>query len=90
MIDMDELLSLAVDENASDVHLAVGIPPKFRIHGQLKEVDVPPLSATDAAESIGMTMNERQKAILKEGYKYCGVIYQPDGTPRLAYQWCKN
>ncbi|HAN41810.1 MAG TPA: N-acetyltransferase [Sphaerochaeta sp.] len=31
-----------------------------------------------------------QKAILKEGYKYCGVIYQPDGTPRLAYQWCKN
>ena len=66
MIDMDELLSLAVDENASDVHLAVGIPPKFRIHGQLKEVDVPPLSATDAAESIGMTMNERQKAILKD------------------------
>ena len=66
MIDMDELLSLAVDENASDVHLAVGIPPKFRIHGQLKEVDVPPLSASDAAESIGMTMNERQKAILKD------------------------
>ena len=66
MIDMDELLSLAVDENASDVHLAVGIPPKFRIHGQLKEVDVPPLSANDAAESIGMTMNERQKAILKD------------------------
>ena len=66
MIDMDELLSLAVDENASDVHLAVGIPPKFRIHGQLKEVDVPPLTATDAAESIGMTMNERQKAILKD------------------------
>ncbi len=66
MVDMDELLSLAVDENASDIHLAVGIPPKFRIHGQLKEVDVPPLTASDCAESIGMTMNERQKAILKD------------------------
>ena len=44
MIDMDELLSLAVDENASDIHLAVGIPPKFRINGGLQEVDVPPLS----------------------------------------------
>ena len=66
MIDMDELLSLAVDENASDIHLAVGIPPKFRINGGLQEVDVPPLSASEAAESIGMTMNERQKAILKD------------------------
>ena len=66
MIDMDELLSLAVDENASDVHLAVGIPPKFRINGALQEVDVPPLSSSEAAESIGMTMNERQKAILKD------------------------
>ena len=66
MIDMDELLSLAVDQNASDIHLAVGIPPKFRIAGKLVDVNVPPLSATDAAESIGMTMNERQKAILKD------------------------
>ena len=66
MIDMDELLSLAVDENASDIHLAVGIPPKFRINGALQEVDVPPLTSQEAADSIGMTMNERQKAILKD------------------------
>ena len=66
MIDMNELLAMAIEQNASDVHLAVGIPPKFRINGALKEVDVPPLTALDAAESIGMTMNERQKAILKD------------------------
>ncbi|MCI6914701.1 MAG: type IV pilus twitching motility protein PilT [Lachnospiraceae bacterium] len=82
-IDMDELLSLAVDENASDIHLAVGIPPKFRINGALNDVDVPPLSAADAAESIGMTMNERQKAILKDRGE-CDFAYQlPDEKARF-------
>ena len=66
MIDMNELLAMAIEQNASDVHLAVGIPPKFRINGALKEVDVPPLTIESCAESIGMTMNERQKAILKD------------------------
>ena len=66
MIDMDELLSMAIEKNASDIHIATGIPPKLRINGQLIDVDVPPLSALDAAESIGMTMNDRHKAILKD------------------------
>ena len=83
MIDMDELLSLAVDENASDVHLAVGIPPKFRINGGLQEVDVPPLTAAEAAESIGMTMNERQKAILKDRGE-CDFAYSVGDKGRFS------
>lgn len=27
-----------------------------------------------------------QKTILKNGFKYCGVVKRPDGTDRLAYQ----
>lgn len=27
-----------------------------------------------------------QKTILKNGFKYCGIIKKPDGTSRLAYQ----
>lgn len=27
-----------------------------------------------------------QKTILKNGFKYCGIIVRPDGTERLAYQ----
>ena len=29
MIDMKELLAFAVEQNASDIHIAVGIPPKL-------------------------------------------------------------
>ena len=75
MIDMDELLSMAIEKNASDIHIATGIPPKLRINGQLIDVDVPPLSALDAAESIGMTMNDRHKAILKDRGE-CDFAYQ--------------
>lgn len=31
-----------------------------------------------------------QKLIEKEAFEKCGTIYVKDGTPRIAYQWCKN
>ena len=66
MLDMKELLAFAVEQNASDVHIACGIPPKLRINGKLTEVEVPPLMPSDVAEAVGFTMHERHKAILKE------------------------
>jgi twitching motility protein PilT len=66
MLDMKELLAFAVEQNASDVHIACGIPPKLRIHGRLTEVEVDPLTPAEVAECIGSTMHDRHKAILKE------------------------
>lgn len=31
-----------------------------------------------------------QHVILKNGFKYCGIIYLEDGAPRLAYEWIKG
>lgn len=33
--DIDNLLDLAVEEKASDIHFTVGVPPVFRINGEL-------------------------------------------------------
>ena len=66
MLDMKELLAFSVEAKASDVHIAVGIPPKLRINGKLTEVEVPALSPADAAEAIGSTMKDRHKAILQD------------------------
>jgi twitching motility protein PilT len=82
MIDMNELLSMATEQNASDIHIAVGIPPKLRINGNLIDVDVPPLSPQEAAESIGMTMNERHKAILKDRGE-CDFAYSVPNAARF-------
>lgn len=31
-----------------------------------------------------------QNAVLREGFKYCGIVYVANHSPRLAYQWTKN
>lgn len=36
--NIDELLSLAAEQGASDIHIVVGAPPKFRINGELTPV----------------------------------------------------
>lgn len=38
-MDINELLKLAVDNGASDIHLTVGIPPIFRLDGLLVKLD---------------------------------------------------
>lgn len=30
-----------------------------------------------------------QLAVERCGFRRCGIIYEPDGTPRLAYDWLK-
>ncbi len=82
MINMNELLTMAAEQNASDIHLANGIPPKFRIHGSLIDVDTPPLDPQSVAETIASTMNERQKAILKDRGE-CDFAYQVPGGARF-------
>ena len=46
-IQIDDLLELAVQEGASDLHLAVGLPPVLRIHGSLAPLDAEPLTPDD-------------------------------------------
>jgi twitching motility protein PilT len=43
-MDITQLLTFAVKEGASDLHLASGEPPMLRIHGDIKRLDHPPLS----------------------------------------------
>ena len=51
-IQMDDLLELAVAEGASDLHLAVGLPPVLRIHGSLAPLDAEPLRPEDTERLV--------------------------------------
>ncbi len=56
-----ELLIMAKEEDASDLHLNVGIPPVLRINGKLKKLDLPELTPESTHEMIYSILNERQK-----------------------------
>jgi len=66
MLDMNELLAFAVENKASDIHFAAGIPPKLRINGKLVGLEMDPLNPAAVAEVLGSVMNDKQKKVLRE------------------------
>ncbi len=67
-IEMSDLLQLAVDEEASDLHLAVGSPPQLRIHGNLQPLDAPPLRPEDTERLMkSITSPDHQQRLREFG-----------------------
>lgn len=60
MVAVEQLLKLAKELGASDVHLTVGLPPRVRVHGDLMNLDFPKLLPNDAEILIRNIMNEHQ------------------------------
>jgi twitching motility protein PilT len=62
-MDMAEILKQVIDQDASDLHLAVGVPPMVRVDGHLLGMDYPVLSPIEARELIYsiLTQDQRQK-----------------------------
>lgn len=66
MITIEEILTVAKEVKASDVHITVGVPPKVRVHGELMNMNYPVLNKADSEAIIRTTLNERQAEILEE------------------------
>lgn len=60
MVTMNELLIIAKEKNASDVHITVGIPPIFRMNGHLEYMPYDRLLPKDTQELLVPIMNEEQ------------------------------
>mgnify|MGYP003574331715 FL=1 len=72
-MQVNELLGLMVERDASDLHIKVGRPPGLRIHGSLIPFeDVPPLTPEDTENFIHEITTDEQKAIFNsEGIGFC-------------------
>ena len=82
MINFKELVYRAVDEDASDLHLTVGMPPIFRIDGDLVNATTDVLRDEDTASVVRILANESQQEELKrEGQTDFAVTY--DGKIRM-------
>ena len=52
MFTVEQLLSIAKEKKASDVHVTVGLPPRVRINGELVDLDYPKLSPDEDRKSV--------------------------------------
>ncbi len=66
MVEMNELLQLVVDEGASDLHLEVGAAPVVRLHGEMTQLELPPLQPEDTERLIRSIANEKQLEQMRE------------------------
>jgi len=55
-----QLLRLAREKDASDVHLAVGAPPVLRVHGKLTPLDEPPVTPETFRAEMNSLLTEEQ------------------------------
>ncbi len=66
MITINDLLGISKENGASDLHITVGVPPKCRVNGQLKSVDLPKLTPKDTEAIISPILGESQRKTLEE------------------------
>ncbi|MBS1718499.1 MAG: type IV pilus twitching motility protein PilT [Armatimonadetes bacterium] len=57
---IDEILRMAVEKKASDIHLTVGLPPMIRLDGSLQPLPFQKLTAQDTKRLIFDTLNDEQ------------------------------
>lgn len=50
--DMHQLMQMAYDANASDIHIRVNRPPVFRVDGRMQAVDAPALEPKDTEHYV--------------------------------------
>jgi twitching motility protein PilT len=78
---LDHVLGAARQLGASDVHLKSGLPPVFRIKGDLRTLrDTPPLTAEVIGTFAVNLMNDRQRAHFEEHHDADLSYGTPDGV----------
>lgn len=82
MAEIDKLFKLMVAQNASDMHLSAGTAPYFRIHGEMVQLNHPPLESDAIQALIFEILNEKQKRGFVENWEL-DTSYQVPGTGRF-------
>lgn len=65
-MDIAQLLQFAYQQDASDLHISAGEPPMIRVHGDVKKVKVPALTAEQTHAMIYDIMNDSQRKVFEE------------------------
>jgi twitching motility protein PilT len=97
---LDRLLALAHDYDASDLHIIAGVPPAFRVNGEIILAESDVLLESDADEIAYRLMDEQQRAKFEREWELCislrhpiagrvrVTFYKRNGHPELSFRFC--
>jgi twitching motility protein PilT len=81
-MDITQLLTFGVEQNASDCHLSSGEPPMLRVNGDLRKLDLPALSKEEAHALVYDIMNDNQRKTFEESLE-CDFSFELGGLARF-------
>ena len=76
--DLIDLLVLATEKGASDLHLTAGAPPMMRVDGVIKPLTEEPLSPEDTRRLVIDTLKEGQRAKLENDWQLDFALHVGD------------
>ena len=65
-MDITELLSFAVQQNASDLHVTAGMPPLIRVDGDVRRIKLPAMEHKEVHSLVYEIMNDKQRKEYEE------------------------
>ncbi len=68
-MDITELLTFSVQQNASDLHISAGVPPMIRVDGDMRKIKVPALDHKQVHSLIYDIMNDKQRKDYEEFFE---------------------
>ena len=98
--NLDRLLSAAKEFDGSDLHLVVGVPPAFRVNGEIIIADEDALTEKDLTGIADSLLNEQQKKKFELEWELCisllhgvagrvrATFYRRNGHPEMSFRFC--
>jgi twitching motility protein PilT len=98
--NLDRLLSAAKEFDASDLHLVAGVPPAFRVNGEIIIADEDALSDEEITRMADNLLNDHQKKKFEQEWELCisllhkaagrvrATFYKRNGHPELSFRFC--
>jgi len=97
---LDKFLNSVNEIDASDLHLIAGVPPAFRVNGEIILADEDALTEQDILEMANSLLNEQQKAKFEQDWELCisllhsiagrvrVTFYRRDGHAEMSLRFC--
>lgn len=97
---LDRLLASANDYDASDLHLVAGVPPAFRVNGEIIIADGDALTEEQTTAIADSLLNEQQKKKFEQEWELCisllhpaagrvrATFYRRNGHPEISFRFC--
>jgi twitching motility protein PilT len=98
--NLDRLLAAANDFDASDLHLIAGLPPAYRVNGEIIIAEEESLTETDVTEITNSLLNEQQRKKFEAEWELCisllhsaagrvrMTFYRRNGHPEVSVRFC--